>query len=413
VNESPDDAAWGRALMAVTDGAHLVTGDQLSALADSAVRELGMRAELLVVDLAQETLRSLTSGAGRSAAVDGTPPGRCYQLTKIVRGADEGASSTLWVPLLDGTERVGVLHLSLAPEVRDDEGFRRRCASLAGLLGHIVMTKLAYSDHLRALRSGAPLSVPSELLWQLVPPRTFASGDVVISALLEPFDVVAGDLFDYAVDHAVVDLAVYDGVGHDLAAGLTTAMAATAVRNARRGGVGDLAEVAARADELLVAPETRLRRFVTAVMLRLDLATGQVQYLLAGHPPPLLVRDGRIIGALDERVQPPLGVLSPGGRAPAATDRLEPGDRLLAYSDGITEARDEQGRFFGLEQLIEFTERAEQDQVSAPETLRRLGAAVLAHQHGRLQDDATLVMLDWSTRVQHRLLPTDVDGPRS
>ena len=124
-------------------------------------------------------------------------------------------------------------------------------------------------------------------------------------------------------------------------------------------------------------------------------------------------RDGRIIRALDSRVQPPLGVLSPGGRAPAATEELEPGDRLLAYSDGITEARDEHGRFFGLEQLIEFTERAEQDQVSAPETLRRLGAAVLAHQHGRLQDDATLVMLDWSTRVQHRLLPSDVDEPGS
>ncbi|WP_433505411.1 SpoIIE family protein phosphatase [Pseudonocardia halophobica] len=60
--------------------------------------------------------------------------------------------------------------------------------------------------------------------------------------------------------------------------------------------------------------------------------------------------------------------------------QLEPGDRLLFYSDGTTEARDAQGAFFGENRLIKLTERAAAAELSAPETLRRLGIAVMEHQ---------------------------------
>ena len=62
--------------------------------------------------------------------------------------------------------------------------------------------------------------------------------------------------------------------------------------------------------------------------------------------------------------------------------------------------------FFGAHRLIDFAERAELDQLSAPETLRRLAAAVLRYQGGRLQDDATLAIVDWTSGKQHRLFPT-------
>jgi serine phosphatase RsbU (regulator of sigma subunit) len=129
------------------------------------------------------------------------------------------------------------------------------------------------------------------------------------------------------------------------------------------------------------------------------------QYLLAGHPAPLLIRKGRLLKELDHPPRPPLGV---GGGSPGdvAEEQLEPGDRLLLYSDGITEARDEHGEFLGEQRLVEFTERAERDGVAAPETLRRLGAAVLAHQQEKLQDDATLLLVGWSTTAHQRLLPS-------
>jgi hypothetical protein len=112
------------------------------------------------------------------------------------------------VPLLDGTDRAGVLRIGLddstagrrTERVVDDAELRHWLWILAGLIGHILMTKIAYSDRLRRWRSNGPLSPAAELLWQLLPPRTFATDRVVVSAILEPTRQVAGDAYDYNVD---------------------------------------------------------------------------------------------------------------------------------------------------------------------------------------------------------------------
>jgi serine phosphatase RsbU (regulator of sigma subunit) len=217
---------------------------------------------------------------------------------------------------------------------------------------------------------------------------------VVVAALLEPHDRVGGDAYDYAVDRDALYVGVFDGVGHDLEAGVTTALAVNAIRHARRRGDRDLPALAAIADEQLRG-HPGVIPFVTAVLARLETETGRLEYLLAGHPAPLLLRGGHVVHRLDAALRPPLGVHTPVGSTGVGQVQLEPGDRLLLYSDGVVEARDEEGRFFGEERLIDLTERTEQSRVSAPETLRRLTASVLAHQAGHLQDDATLLMLDW------------------
>jgi serine phosphatase RsbU (regulator of sigma subunit) len=269
------------------------------------------------------------------------------------------------------------------------------------------MTKLGHNTRLQQIRADR-LAPASELLWQLLPPRTLATEQVVISALLEPVDRVAGDAYDYAVGDAI-DLAVFDGVGHDLMAGVSTALALTAIRNARRAGITDLAAQAAKADSMLTEHD-REGRFVTAALARLDTATGELAYLLAGHPAPLLLRDGRMVKELAAPPRLPLGVSIPDAAAAVVgREQLEPGDRVLLYTDGVTEARDTHGRFFGEQRLIDMAERAELDQLSAPETLRRLVAAVMTHQAGRLQDDATLLLLDWASDRHPRLFPSLLD----
>jgi serine phosphatase RsbU (regulator of sigma subunit) len=217
---------------------------------------------------------------------------------------------------------------------------------------------------------------------------------------------VAGDAYDYSVDAHVVHLAVFDGVGHDLHAGLTTALAVTAIRNARRNGESGLISLAAHADTLL-AEQPGPANFVTAALARLDTQTGALSYLLAGHPPPMLIRDGRIVKELAVTPRLPLGLgLSGGWEATVGEEQLEPGDRVLLYSDGVTEARDADGEFFGEQRLADFTERASKARLSAPETMRRLAAAVLSQQNGQLQDDATLLMVEWSTANHQRIFPT-------
>lgn len=405
-------AVWSELLLALVDRSHLVTGDRLADLLDQLLVPLGLTPEAFVANLSQRLLlpiRPPVTGADAHPApleVEGSLAGRAYQTGEILGGHTDGGDRVLWVPMVDGTERTGVLRIGLAPTVVDDTDLRRRCWSLGGLTAHIAMLKLSHSDRLRRLRADGRLSTASELLWQLVPPRTFATDKVVLSALLEPFDQVAGDAYDYAVDHATVDLAVYDGVGHDLDAGLATALAITAVRNARRRATEvPLTELADAADAMLRA-RAGPPRFVTGVLARFDTDTGVLDYLNAGHPPPLLVRDGHIVKELTAEVEGPLGRPVRGTRGVVGTEQLEPGDRLLIYSDGIVEARDPQGAFFGVDRLVDFTERAEMDRLSAPETLRRLAEAVLAHQGDQLQDDATLLMVDWSSEAHKYLFPT-------
>jgi serine phosphatase RsbU (regulator of sigma subunit) len=129
----------------------------------------------------------------------------------------------------------------------------------------------------------------------------------------------------------------------------------------------------------------------------------------------MLFRQGHFVTELQHPPRPPLGLdlASPGTAQPTVREvQLEPGDRLLLYSDGVTEARGANGVFFGEERLIDMTERAHLDRLPAPETLRRLTAAVLTHQHGELQDDLTLLLLEWSSADVLNLMPSvNADAP--
>ncbi|HVL83482.1 MAG TPA: PP2C family protein-serine/threonine phosphatase [Pseudonocardia sp.] len=423
-------AAWAAALAQVIDAAHLSAGEQMSVMVDAAVRPLGLTAELFMVDLGQHTLTPVTLDTDGRLDVDATLAGRCYQLGEILPGTGHDGERVLWVPVLDGSDRAGVLRVGLdhtddhagdpvdgqtygagrggdgaADGVEDGAELRRWLWTFAGLVGHILMAKLVYSDHLRRIRAGTSLSQASELLWQLLPPRTFATERVVVSALLEPHADVAGDAYDYNVERDVIDLAVFDAAGHDLQAGLTTAVAITAVRNARRAEKTDLLAIAAQVDDV-IATRPGLQ-FATAVLARLDTTTGMMDYLIAGHPAPLLLRAGTVVKELGAAPRVPLGVIISGASpGQVGREQLEPGDWLLFYSDGIVEARDENGEFFDEQRLIELLERAAAGHLSAPETLRRLTAAVLGHQGGVLQDDATLLLVEWSPTAHLRMFPT-------
>jgi serine phosphatase RsbU (regulator of sigma subunit) len=108
----------------------------------------------------------------------------------------------------------------------------------------------------------------------------------------------------------------------------------------------------------------------------------------------VLLRRGRAVGVLDRGRRMPLGLDDPA--IEIAEQTLEPGDRLLFYTDGFTEARDERGEEFGLRRLVDFAERHAAAGLPVPETLRRLSHDVLDHQHGGLRDDATLLLISWS-----------------
>ncbi|MEV0724356.1 PP2C family protein-serine/threonine phosphatase [Micromonospora purpureochromogenes] len=92
----------------------------------------------------------------------------------------------------------------------------------------------------------------------------------------------------------------------------------------------------------------------------------------------------------------PLGIGHLSSRRPDVHEEdLHAGDRILAYPDGITDSRSPDGQRFGVDRLVDFVNRALNDQLPTPETMRRLVRAVMAHQGDELQDDATAMFLEW------------------
>jgi len=165
----------------------------------------------------------------------------------------------------------------------------------------------------------------------------------------------------------------------------------TTYRHSRRIGA-TLAEHHRAMDEAFAA-HFRQDQFATAQIAEVDARTGRLRWLSAGHPAPLLVRDGRAIGALECVPTLPIGM---GGDVGEISEvQLEPGDALLLHTDGVTEARSVDGAFFGAERLADFVGRAAAAGLVPAETMRRLIHALLDHQGGDLQDDATMLLVQW------------------
>src|SRR4029079_9323438 len=136
--------------------------------------------------------------------------------------------------------------------------------------------------------------------------------------------------------------------GHGLDAGLLATVAVAAYRNSRRQGL-DLPDTV-RFIDAAIASTFGPERFVTAVLAELDLRSGRMRWHNAGHPAPLLLRGGRVVKVLETEPGLPLGL---GGECEPVWQPLEPGDRVLFFTDGVVEARSAAGEFFGVSRLVD------------------------------------------------------------
>ena len=400
------ESPWLRMLTELLDQSHLVTAARVPRMLSDVLAPLGVQVELFVVDYDQVELRPLPGATSDAVRVAGTLPGRAYQLGIVLDGRDEAGRAVLWVPLVDGVERLGLMRVALPDRIDPaDPVLRERLTAVSSLIAHVLVSKNALSDVIPVARRTQPMSVASELLWQLLPPLTAGSPELAITAVLEPAYEVSGDGFDYTLDEHEAHVAIFDSSGHDLSAGLTTAVTLAAARTARREGK-DLLAVATCIDAALTDQFPGFR-FVTGILATLDAQSGHLRYLNAGHPPPVLIRAGKAVRALEGGGRLPFGRVASLMPADVTTaeEYLEPGDLVLLHSDGVVEARDDDGREFGVERLVELAERAAADRLPAAETLRRLTQAVQVHRRGPLRDDATLVLVEWSGQAATRLLP--------
>jgi serine phosphatase RsbU (regulator of sigma subunit) len=332
--------------------------------------------------------------------IDGTLAGRAFTtVTACVSDAGPDGAR-VWAPLVNGAERIGVVEIVLAGPA--SEATVEDCATVAALLAELVTSRRLYSDTIERLRRREPMRLAAEMLRAQLPPMTFSTGHLVISGVLEPCYDVGGDAFDYAVNGDTAHLALFDAVGHGSAGGMQAvvlaSLALAAYRNARRAGF-DLIATYHHIDHA-VHEHDRLG-LITAVLGELDQRTGVLRVISAGHPSGVVIRHGKAVTVLPTPTALPVSLGQ--DRPPVVVEEaLEPGDHVLFYTDGITEARSATGEYFGVDRLIDFAVKAIADQLPLPETTRRLVHAILDYQDDHLQDDATVLMTQWRSPAPPR-----------
>jgi hypothetical protein len=302
--------------------------------------------------------------------------------------ADRGEHKRVWVPLVERGERTGVLALTL-PAV-DDE-ILGHCVNLGLFAGLMARGFTPVTDLFALRRRRRPMTLAAGMQWDVLPPLTVRCAQASACGRLEPAYEIAGDAFDYVLNNRHLDAGLFDGLGHGVRSTLLTTLAIGAYRHARREGDGPAA--ASAAVDRAVSDEYDGEAFVTAILLRLGLDTGVIEWINAGHPAPLLMRGGRVVQQLETTRSLPFGL---GGERPeAATETLQPGDCVLLYTDGVIEERSAEGEEFGIDRLIDLWERQAASGQTPEDTLRRLARAVMGFGAGKLRDDATFLHLSW------------------
>lgn len=345
----------------------------------------------LIADISGGALVRLTRAPGAGSAGQ-RPSHERVALSGSVQGTALRTQQVLQAPAADGVwlyapvtqrgETVGVLELLLdgpvSPEVV------RSVSQAAHALAYVVIADRRYSDLYEWGQRTSPLTLAAEIQRRLLPASyTCEAGQFSMSGWLIPANEAGGDTFDYILDRDTLHLSISDAMGHGVEAAQLATLAVGSLRNSRRRGAGvvEMAQTASRA----VMEHGGQEQFVTGQVLRLDLASGALELVNAGHVNPLLVRDG-VVDNLALEADPAFGI-GPELTYQLQHRRLEPGDRLVLLTDGMYE------RNAGAAQIDKLlTTLADQH---PREAVQVLTAAVLQAAEGNVLDDATALVLDW------------------
>ncbi len=302
--------------------------------------------------------------------------------TQELEVVEDGDVHLVLVPVTERGDAIGLLELTL-PHPPDAATIDYLVAA-AHALSYVLIASRRHTDVFEWAQRDTPFSLAAEIQRRLLPSAyTAECGAFTIAGWLEPAHEAGGDSFDYSIDREHLYVSITDAVGHSTQAALLATLTVGSLRNSRRA----LASPAEQANGVNTVLLTNARddQFVTGQLMRVRLADGATELVNAGHPPPCLLRGGRV-AALDVATELPFGVQESSSYTVQAL-QLQAGDRLLLLTDGYLERNAVR---VDVERILAETADRHPRQV-----VQELAQRVLAATGNRLRDDATAVCIDW------------------
>jgi serine phosphatase RsbU (regulator of sigma subunit) len=354
--------------------------DRLGPLAAQVMIDLGL-AQTVSIWLIDHGFAYLTDLVGTKppVAMQGSIIGRVATSEKAVIHSERA-----YLPLARRGQVVGVLEIGPA-----------RSESLAELhpmaiaVSNALLATGLISDVVERTRGATNLSLPATIQHRNLPLTSYADEEVELGSRLEPAYDIAGDVIDYAANPEGIHLALFDAVGHGLRATMLSTWAVSTYRLMRRKAA-PLADILAAIDEV-VATNAESNEFVTGIMILVKPGEGVVEIANAGHPPPLLIRDGAAHFLDGSPVQVPFGL----GAGSSITHSVpsQPRDVIFLYSDGVIQARNSELALWGEEMFSRQALARTSEGLSVSDVCRQILAAVSTWSSGNLADDASIAAL--------------------
>lgn len=303
----------------------------------------------------------------------------------------QGVNSLMCTPLWDGSSVRGLLYVDRRIGRGDyAEADLKVLSMLANVLAVKIENARLLEDQITRRRLEEELAVAARIQRRLMPAEAPELGGLAIHGICRACTEVGGDFFDYlSLPGGGLGVMVADVCGK----GVGSALLGASLQAALRGAL----EAEVEADERLAWLNGYLHRhspadrYVTAAWLEISPDGRTVRHAVAGHPPPLLIGTDGQVASLEEGGLP-LGLFA-DATFEAGSRTLRSGERLVLYTDGVTEAAPEGRRepAFGTHRLVEAVASGDPDPVAA---CSRVFEALDAFTDGApLRDDATVVVI--------------------